>query len=141
MVHEVAASLSKLTADLLRILCDLALHWGRWKERGGDGALSKALEVRDGKKKVTGDSGGVKRGCEMMVNHGESGWWFGHVWNIFDFSNGNDPPTCGSADDHLEPPSKSRLRQAAVRGSACSAPGGPELSVGEGGCGCPGGSL
>ena len=50
MVHEVAALLSKLTADYrswlpLRFLSDLALQWGRWKERGGDGAFSKALEV------------------------------------------------------------------------------------------------
>lgn len=50
MVHEVAALLSKLTADYrswlpLRFLSDLALQWGRWKERGGDGAFSKALEL------------------------------------------------------------------------------------------------
>ena len=52
MVHEAAGCLSSLTADLrssvpLRGLADLALQWGRWKERNGDGAFSKALEAGD----------------------------------------------------------------------------------------------
>ena len=56
MVHELAALLSKLTADyrssLLRFLSDLAVQWGRWKERRGDGAFSKALEVRKSDEKT-----------------------------------------------------------------------------------------